>query len=67
VFRFRRDVPLHLRDILRQKVFTESLDTKNEADAFRLGLAVVARTRSSLTMPRRFTGSARAGSQLRWR
>jgi integrase len=43
VFRFRRDVPPHLRDILRQKVFTESLDTKVAADAFRRGLAVVAR------------------------
>src|SRR3954465_10324155 len=43
MFRYRRDVPPHLRDILGQKVFTESLDTKDEGDAFRRGLPVVAR------------------------
>jgi len=43
VFRFRRDVPPHLRDILDQKVLTESLGTKDEGDAFRRGLPVVAR------------------------
>jgi integrase len=43
MFRFRRDVPPHLRDILRQRVFTESLNTKDEAEAFRSGLPVVAR------------------------
>ncbi len=43
VFRFRRDVPPNLRPILGQKVFTETLGTKREDDAFRLGLPVVAR------------------------
>ncbi len=43
VFRFRRDVPPHLRPVLGQKVFTETLGTKEEEDAFRLGLPVVAR------------------------
>ncbi len=43
VFRFRRDVPPHLRPILGQKAFTEPLGTKEERDAFRLGLPVVER------------------------